>query len=30
MALDANVNMSTVSASTIPANANIETQVKLP
>jgi Tfp pilus assembly protein FimT len=30
MALDANVNMSTVSASAIPANANIETQVKLP
>jgi Tfp pilus assembly protein FimT len=30
MALDANVNMSTVSASTVPANANIQTQVKLP
>jgi Tfp pilus assembly protein FimT len=30
MALDANVNMSTVSASAIPANANIQTQVKLP
>jgi Tfp pilus assembly protein FimT len=30
MALDANVNMSTVSASTVPSNANIQTQVKLP